>query len=214
MAVLKCCFCLSCTIYSLFGDCLSLCLCDLVKLIWQGSWRTCVGLGNLSSRRGYYLVVLAARGYFEIVGKDTAFVSLMVWETLGFLLMVRKHLSSSCWTQEVVFCFPPQICCTSLSLSSTLLKGLNKGVKGAWEWDYELLFFSTALCIWLLIVMLQMVQLEIHPFFGCQNVPVQSLMVNGKEMGECWIALCMFASSSCFEHNQKPRLFIYLKKVC
>lgn len=131
----------------------------------------------------------------------------------GFL-MVRKHLSSSCWTQEVVFCFPPQICCTSLSLSSTLLKGLNKGVKGAWEWDYELLFFSTALCIWLLIVMLQMVQLEIHPFFGCQNVPVQSLMVNGKEMGECWIALCMFASSSCFEHNQKPRLFIYLKKVC
>lgn len=46
-------------------------LCDLVKLIWQGSWRTCVGLGNLSSRRGHYLVVLAACGYFEIVGKDS-----------------------------------------------------------------------------------------------------------------------------------------------
>lgn len=55
-----------------------LCLCDLIKLIWQGSWKTCVGLGNLSSRRRYYLVVLATRGYFEIVGKDTAFVSPVV----------------------------------------------------------------------------------------------------------------------------------------
>lgn len=50
------------------------------------------------------------------------------------------------------------------------LKGLNKEVKGAWLWDYKWLFFSTALCIWLLIQMLQMMQLEIHPFFRCQNI--------------------------------------------
>lgn len=35
-----------------------LCLCDLVKLVWQGSCKTCVGLGNLSSRRGQHLVVI------------------------------------------------------------------------------------------------------------------------------------------------------------
>lgn len=57
---------------------LSFTSCDLVKLIWQGSWRTCIGLGKLSSRRGCYLVVLAARDYFEILGEDTAFVSPVV----------------------------------------------------------------------------------------------------------------------------------------
>lgn len=40
------------------------CLCDLVKLVWQGSCKACVGLGNLSSRTGH-LVVLATCGYSE-----------------------------------------------------------------------------------------------------------------------------------------------------
>lgn len=80
-----------------------LCSCDLVKVVWQGSCKTCGGLGNSSSRRGQHLVFLAACGYFEIRGKDPAFVSPVVLavlqETLGFLLAERESASHrSCQT--------------------------------------------------------------------------------------------------------------------
>lgn len=65
------------------------CLCDLVKLVWQGSCKTCVGLGNLSSRMGH-LVVLAACVYFESRGKDPAFVSPVV-------LICKKHQGFFWW---------------------------------------------------------------------------------------------------------------------
>lgn len=120
---------LSCTGCHLFGDFPSLCLCDSIRLVWQDSHKTGGGLGNLGSRRGQHLVVLAACGYFEITGKEPAFlfpVVLAVLQETKFLLVVRRQLSSSCWTQEVVFCFSPQTCCvSSFSLGSTSAEGIE-----------------------------------------------------------------------------------------
>lgn len=134
----ECCFCFSCPVYSLFGDFLSL---SFVYVSGSSSsGKVCVKLvlvwGNSSSRRGQHVVFSAAPGYFEIRGKAPAFVSPVVLavlqETPGFLLVVRGHLSSSCRTREVVFCFSPQICCTSYFslLVVPQLKGLNRGSVG------------------------------------------------------------------------------------
>lgn len=171
IAVLKCCFCFSCTVYSLVGDFLSFVYVTGSSSSGKVHVKLVVVWGNLSGRRGQHLVFSAALGYFEIRGKAPAFVSpaalVVLEETLGFLLVVRGHLSSSCRTREVVFCFSPQICCTSYfsPLVVPQLKGLNRGGVGICGSGIINCFPSAKLFIMLLVQM----QLGFTPSSSVKN---------------------------------------------
>lgn len=139
-------------------------------------------------------------------------------ETLFFLLVVRKHLGSSCWTREVVFCFSPQICCTSYL--AVLVVSQLKGLKG---------LSVASVAVGLRLAFLQQSSLPLCSLYRCfrqcnwdspllQVSKCTDSNTGGKEVRECWIVLNTVTSSSFFffpwwAQSKAKILFIWKRSV-